>query len=228
MKLQILAISGCLLMFFSSLQANAAGGGSHAIGAGIIVGSPNQSDLDGYVDAVNSSAGSSVGKMGGALEFFAQYKYRFSSSMFGLVFRPSYFSQSGGGNGYDTKLTGFTFFPMFRLHPLENKFIAFFMQVGLGYGSLSGTLSQPNGSVDFKGSAFGATGGLGADFSFGSHVITVEGNLRYLPMERNLITKKTGTTTVIDVTGSELERDNADMATTLSGVQGLISYTYQF
>jgi hypothetical protein len=225
-------LSFCLSVLFSfGLSAHAASGGGHSIGFGLIVMSPSQDDLNDATTAINSSQSLSIDKPSTAYELNSFYQYRFSGSPFAIQFRPSYFMQSASGSGYKTDLSGFTVFPMMRLYPLENNFIHFFMQAGLGYGRLSGTMSGPNTSVGWAGDAFGAMGGIGAEFCFAAaHCLTVEGNLRYLPIQRNLVSSVTGSPAGFDsiTDGSELERNNADVKTTLSGIQGMIAYQLYF
>lgn len=221
-----------LLISFLFIAANAqAMGGKegHSLGGGLMLTTPTQSDLDKVTDEI---AVAGLDKMGTGMELFFNYKYRFAN-MWALMVRPSYFTQGTSGAGHKIDLTGYTLFPIVRLYPLENDFIHFFMQVGLGYGAMNGKYSGPNGSVDWKGSAFGALGGLGAEFCFGQsgdHCFGVEGNLRYLPFERNLIGSFSGTPDGFDapISGGELENNNKDVATTLSGIQGVIAYQFQF
>lgn len=226
--LGILAIFAITL---GTLESEAKSRGGHSIGGGIIIMSPSQDGLDDHIDAVNTSQGVAVGKFGSAYEIFGHYSYRFSGSIFALQFKPSYFTSSTSGNGYSYSLTGFTLFPILKLFPLENNFIKFFLQAGLGFGSLNGKISQPAGSVNYKGSAFGALGGLGAEFCFtANHCMVVEGNLRYLPIERNIISSVSGSPVEVDspTNGGELERGNRDLGTTMSGIQGGVSYTFSF
>jgi len=213
--------------------------GDMALGIGISTVSAGQDDLNGAIDDAVSQRSASTKNLGNAWEFYANWSYRFSGTMYAFVFRPSYFTQktegSGTGGSYDYSLTGFTVFPIFRIYPLENSFIKFYMQTGLGYGSLNGSITAGDKSLDFKGSAFGAMGGIGVDFCFtDAHCLTVEGNLRYMPIERN-ITSGGNCTTGSDIPGisqcggsSEVERGNSDLRTTMSGVQGLIGYTMNF
>ncbi len=225
------------LVFGISTQsfARSSGGGSgggHSIGVGVGLATASQSDLDTLANSVNTTSGRNSATMGSGLEFTALYQYRFSGSMFALVLAPSYFSQSGKGTTDQTKLTGYTIFPMMRLYPLENTFIHFYMQAGLGYGSLTGTITQPSASITFSGSAFGAAGGLGAEFCFtDSHCAYVEGNYRYLPIQRNLVTtsnvSSSGTITQSG-SGSELELSSNDLSTSMSGIVGSIGYMMNF
>ena len=210
--------------------------GDMSLGIGISTVGAGQNDLNDVIDADVAANGASTKNLGSALEFFAQWTYRFSRTNYALVFRPSYFMQEATGsasNGsHDYKLNGFTVFPIFRLYALENSFIKFFMQAGLGYGSLNGEMSQGANSLKFKGSAFGVMGGIGADFCFTeTHCLTVEGNMRYLPIERNVSSGGTCTsmTGLTQCGGStEVERDNKDLSTTMSGIQGAVSYTMNF
>ncbi|MCK6600052.1 MAG: hypothetical protein L6Q37_16930, partial [Bdellovibrionaceae bacterium] len=153
-----------------------------------------------------------------------------------LVFRPSYFTQSATGSGatigdYEHSLTGYTFFPLLRLYPLENDFIRFFMQAGVGFGYLKGKVKEGSSSMTYSGSNFGAQAGIGADFCFSpNHCVTIEGNMRYLPIERSIADSVSGTLTGFTQTelSREVEYDKNDLTTTLSGIQGVLAYTYIF
>lgn len=216
----------------SASTALAYGGmGGHGLQFGLIFMSPSQNDLDGYIDRTNATNSTSISKFGSAYEFYAGYTYRFQGSIFALHFRPSYFTSSTDGSGADLSLTGFTFYPMLRFYPLENNFIHFFMQVGVGYGNLNGEVKQSSGKVTFNGDAFGAIGGLGAEFCFtDSHCMAVEGNLRYLPIHRNVVKSSSGSLPDFSQSGSgqELEYNGSDLKTNMSGIQGAISYIIQF
>lgn len=233
------------LFFTQDANAQRRGGGrglsgDMSLGLGISTVSAGQDDVNGAIDdAVGSSANASTKNLGNAWEFYANWSYRFSGTMYAFVFRPSYFMQTTTGSGtdgsYDYGLTGYTVFPIFRIYPLENAFIKFYMQTGLGYGSLSGSITAGTKTLDFKGSAFGAMGGIGVDFCFtDSHCVTIEGNLRYMPIERNLTSggncSASGDIPGISQCGgsSEVERNNTDLRTTMSGVQGLVGYTMNF
>lgn len=199
----------------------------HSLNFGLGLNTANQKDVNQWVDSLGYAGTKNVGS---GYEFFAAYEYRFSSSMFALHFRPSYYTASASGGGVDASMSGLTFFPMLRLYPLENKFMKFFMQIGLGAGMLTTKLSNSTtgGSGSYGGSAFGAVAGLGAQFCFtDAHCMLVEGNARYLPMERN---SGTGTTLGGQITqfNGELELNNSDLATTLSGIQGSIGYVLNF
>lgn len=204
------------------------GGGGHSLGVGLSLVTAAQTDINNAMERMGTSK-----SMSSAYEFFLQYGYRFSGSMFGLVFRGGYMTQNMSGNctngSCDAKLTGLAFYPMLRLVPLENNFIRFFMQAGLGFGTMSGSMSEGSNSVDFSGGTIGETAGIGADFCFTpTHCLTVEGNVRYMPIQRNVSSGNSGNLSGLTQTSGELEYDGNDMTTTMSGVQGAISYTMRF
>jgi hypothetical protein len=219
-----------ILVLSTPAFAARGGGGGHSFGVTLGFSSPSQDDMNAIVTEVNS-AGGSADKLGTGYVYGAFYEYRISGTIFGLHFRPQIFSQTAAGTSYDSKLTGFSFFPILKFYPLENSFIHFFMQVGLGYGQLNGEQGGGGNSVTFSGSAFGALGGLGAEFCFvPAHCLMVEGNIKYLPIERNQVDSVTGTPAGYDtvVNGQELENNNRDVGTTMSGIEGVLAYKMNF
>ncbi len=234
-------IKFALLSFFLATSvANARGrsggasgafSGESSIGIELSVGGPSQDDLNGVVDSINALQSRSTNKLGTSYEISVDYQSRLSGTIFAIQYRPSYFTQSATGSGYDTKLVGMTFFPMLRLYPLENGFIHFFLQGGIGYGKLSGSMTGPFGSVNWSGESFGMQGGLGAEFMItDSQAIMLEGNLRYMPIQRNITSSTTGTPSGFSQTagGYELESNGTDTKTTLSGVYGVVGYRFIF
>lgn len=245
MKLKKLFLLSSLSLLVLNPLAEArggGGGGNHSFGGNLIFASPAQDDLDTLISNANTSAGSITTKpFGQGYEFVAQYMYRFSGSMFALLFRPSVFSQSSTGKApsgakYNYELSGWTFFPMFRLIPLENSFLKFYMQLGIGYGRLTGKIRENDSTIEFAGGNFGGTTGLGAEFCFfDNHCFNLEGNFRYLPFERNKATAVsapagwgTGSLTGPPASGEEVEMNNRDLGTTLSGVLATLGYTFYF
>ncbi len=213
-------------------------GGGHSLGAGIIFASPDQEDINNLIERANARVGGiSTKQLTSAYEFFAFWMYRFNGTMYAIQFRPSYFiqSQSGSGTGgtYAYNLSGFTVFPIFRLYALENSFMKFFLQSGIGYGRINGKIEEAGATVEFAGGNFGMMGGAGAEFCFvPSHCIVVEGNLRYLPIDRNITTSSTGTFASDSISQNtvdhELEYNNQDLRTTLGGFQAVVEYTFHF
>jgi len=225
----------CSLLFTSAASAygtsfGSSMGGGHSVDIGIGLTSASQDDLNSHIDAVNAANATSINHLGSAYEFVLGYEYRFAGTMYALHFRPSYFTQSTSSNGYKYSLTGYTFYPMFRIYPLENGFIHFFMQIGAGYGQLNGKISQPGGEVTFHGSSFGAIGGLGAQFCFtAENCVAVEGDLRYNSIDRNLVESSSGVISQMSqYNQNELEYGGKDVGTTLSGIQGIVSYVLKF
>lgn len=236
----ILFLSTLFISEFSLAKRGGGGGGisgSSEIGIGLSTVSSTQKDINSIIDNVNATQGGvSTKNLTSAYDFFIQYAFRFTGTSFALVLRPSYFTQSGSGSGptvgdYEHTLTGYTFFPLIRLYPLENNFIRFFMQFGVGVGYLKGTVKQGTSSLSYAGSNFGGQAGLGADFCFApNHCLTLEGNLRYLPIERNIADSASGTFTGFTQTEAnrEVEYDRNDLTATMSGIQGILAYTFIF
>lgn len=208
--------------------ASSLGGGSDALGLSVALMSPDQADVNSWID---STAKTGTKNLGTGYELMLDYEYRIGRSIFSVLFRPSYFTQTASGGGIEAKETGYTFFPMLRLYPLENSFIHFFMQLGVGYGKLTTELSNNNNSASgsYDGSAFGAIAGLGAIFCFtDTHCMVIEGNARYLPIERNTGSANGTLGGNLTQTSGELERSNNDIGTTMSGIQGVLGYKLMF
>lgn len=203
--------------------------GSHQFGGGVAMISPAQDDLNSWISGLGVVG---TKEMGAGYEVFFNYEYRFDRTMYALHFRPSYVMQSASGGGVESKMTAFTFFPMLRLYPLENDFIRFFFQVGLGYGSMNLALkNNTGGNGNYSGGNFGALGGLGAYFCItDSSCIVAEGSFRYLPMQRLTGSGNglTGGSSRITQENGELEVNGMDVASTLSGVVGSLAYQYNF
>jgi hypothetical protein len=225
-KISVALLGLCFLAAASTANAYGASSGDDSLGVGLSLVAASQKDVNSWID---STAIAGTKDISGGYEITADYEHRFSSTMYSMIIRPSYFSQSASGGGIEANMTGFTVFPMFRLYPLESSFIHFFMQVGLGYGNLSTELSNNGANGTFKGDAFGAIGGLGALFCFTpSHCLSIEGNFRYLPIERSTGTASGTLGGQITQANGELELNNQDLATTMSGIQGIIGYKMIF
>ncbi len=216
-------------------------GGTHSIGGAMIFTSPSQDDFDTLISTANSVAGGiSTKPLGQGYELTFQYMYEFGGTMFALLFRPSVFAQSSKGSDpsgakYNYELSGWTFFPMFRMTPLENSFMKFYMQIGVGYGRLTGKIRENDSTMEFSGGNFGGITGLGAEFCFfDDHCFNLEGNFRYLPFERNKATAVSSAggwssgITGPTQSGEEVEMNNRDLGTTLSGILATLGYTYYF
>ncbi|MEQ1723392.1 MAG: outer membrane beta-barrel protein [Pseudobdellovibrio sp.] len=211
-------------------------GGSLSAGLGIAISTADQTGMNSLINAAKAATASSAGSMGSATEYIGYFTFRFSNNFVALQLRPSFFSQSASGSGTDGShsynLDGFTIFPMVRIIPLSNDLIDFYVQGGLGYAKLDGEIKNGAARSSFSGSGFGMQMGLGAEFCFvPDHCFNVEGNYRYLPISRNIVSSATGLPTGTSQNQTDRELEDAsgnDVATTLSGVSGLLSYTYNF
>lgn len=216
----------------SSTQAQAI----HSLGVALGVSATSQSDMNSLISSANTSSGGiSNAGMGSATELSMHYSYRFKRSMFEIGVRPSYLMQGSSGRGtsgsYKYNLSGFTLFPMLRMIPLENKIFKFHLQTGIGYGHMTGTIREPGFDTQFSGDRLGLLFGLGAEFCFNkSHCVRVDGNYRYMPVDRNIVSSSTGSSSSLTQVseGDELEVDNRDLGTTFTGIQGIVGYTYYF
>jgi hypothetical protein len=215
------------------------GGGAFAVGLGVALSTAEQTGINGMIDSAKAAVGSSASKLSSATEYVGMLTFKFANGYTAVQLRPSLFSQSSSGSGsdgsHDYSLSGYTIFPLARLIPLSNDFIDFYLQGGLGYGKLDGSVKNGTREAKFSGSAFGMQVGLGAEFCFvPEHCFNIEGNYRYMPIERNVVSSGTGPGNLPHGTSQaqpdkELEDGNGnDIATTLSGISGLISYTFNF
>ena len=103
-------------------------------------------------------------------------------------------------------------------------------------GYLNGEIKEGADSVEFSGSNLGYMLGLGAEFCFfgGSHCMNIEGNLRYLDIERLIADKASGD---LSANGGlitqaqksrEVEINGRDLGLNMSGIVGSIGYIYYF
>ncbi|MEI7974071.1 MAG: outer membrane beta-barrel protein [Bdellovibrio sp.] len=218
-----------LLVLSEAAFAQKKAGHSFGLGGGIATAS--QDDINAYISSLNLAG---TNQLSSAYEGYVQYGYRFGS--FGLLLRPSYLSQSASGGNVSSSITGLVFMPMLRVYPLENQFLKFILQVGAGYGSLTGKISNGANSVDFEGGTFGGQAGLAVDFCFSPrHCLTVEGNLRYMPIYRNKIKATSGNmggTIGNSVLNGELENSSGgvtnNVVSSLGGLVALVGYNLYF
>lgn len=228
----------------STLFAAQASGERWSVGAfgGIVTAS--EADLNMLITRANSRVGGiSTAQLGNALEFGGYIQRRFNSSALALQLRPSYFTVSSTGSGtggsYNYSLIGYGIMPMLRVYILEDKSIKLFIQGGVGWGMASGEIKEASATAKFDGSNTGYQAGIGVSFCFGArsqHCVFGEGNFRGLAIQRNTVSSTTGSFTSTGSNaslsqygvGQELEIDNHDFQTTLSGVMGLAGYSYSF
>lgn len=234
----ILVALALLTLFAWTPAARAQKGGGHSLGINLALANAEQEHMNTLIQRANTREGGiTTSALNQAYEASVHYGYRFSGSMIAILFRPSFVYQrstgSGASGGFNYGVTGFTFFPMMRLYPLENNFMKFFMQFGLGYGRANSTIEEASAKVEMAGDAFGTLLGMGTEFCFkDTHCAIVEANYRYLLMERNIATSSQGTFTPGSLTRSgkdqEVEMDDTDLAVRMSGLQFMLGYAFRF
>lgn len=244
------AVLTALAMMSASGSAEAARGGGGLLGGESqfgLVGGVTQSSQDALnllISRANSRSGVgpvTTAALNSAYELGVQYGYRFNGTMFSILFRPSYFLESstgaGTGGGYNYSVQGITFFPILRMIPLENDFMKFFLNIGLGYGRATSKIEEGTANVEAVGDAFGTLIGLGAEFCItAAQCISLEGNYRYLSMDRNIVTGGTGTSSFSGAgnslsqadTNKEVELDGDDLKIRMGGMQFLAGYIIHF
>lgn len=212
-------------------------GGSLSVGLGLAVATADQDGINQLIQAGKLANNSTAGNMSSATEYMAHVTFRFSNNLVALQIRPTYFLQDSTGSGtdgqYEYSLSGTSIFPLVRIIPLSNDLIDFYMQFGLGYGNLNGKIRNGARNLEFKGGNFGTQFGIGADFCFlPDHCFGIEGNYRYLPIPRNIITSSTGAVPDgVTQNAKDRELEDAsfnDVATKLSGISGVLMYTFNF
>lgn len=213
-------------------------GGSLSVGLGLAVATADQDGLNQVIRAAKAGTNkSTAGELSSGVEYMGHVTFRFSNNLVALQLRPTYFMQDSSGSGadgsYEYSLSGLSVFPLIRIIPLSNDLIDFYMQFGLGYGNMIGKIRNGARSVEFKGGNFGTQFGIGADFCFlADHCFGIEGNYRYLPISRNMVTSSSGALPdgITQATPDrELEDTSTnDVATKLSGISGVLMYTFNF
>lgn len=245
-SIQVLVLFFIFSVFIVQPEALAAGkkrggrgafaGGSLSFGLGYSFSTAEQDGLNQVINNAKVANSATTSELSSATEYIGFATFTFSNNFVALQLRPTLFQQSESGNGtggnYNYDLNGFTLFPLVRIIPLSNDIIDFFIQGGLGYGKLSGKITNGPTEASFSGTDFGAQVGLGANFCFWpEHCFGVEGNYRYLPIQRNIITSSNGVVSnnITQVAnGSELEVSGNDVETKLTGISGILTYTYNF
>lgn len=229
-------------ILFFSLNVSAQSGGKESWSFGLFGGSvtSSQDDMNTMITRANTRVGGiSTSQLGNAYEAGAYLQRRFTSSIFALQFRPSYFFQTASGTGtggtFAYSLNGFTVMPLLRAYILENKYVRLYIQGGVGWGYLNGKIEEAGTTANFSGSNTGYQGGIGVLFcltSSGRHCFFTEGNARYMSIERNTVSDTSGSFAAGSlsqaVKGSELEIDGHDFGTSLSGVQAILGYQFNF
>jgi opacity protein-like surface antigen len=225
--------------------ANAARGGALSGGDsqfGLLAGASQsaQDQLNTLVSRANSRLTSgpvSTQALNSAWELGLQYGYRFSGTMYTVLLRPTYFFETSNGSGkdggYNYGVTGYTIFPMLRITPLENDIMRFFIQAGIGYARANTKIEEGGATLNAVGDAFGMAVGLGAEFCLTpSQCLSLEGNYRYLMMQRNIASDASGTFASDSLSRAaqnrEVELDGDDLKVKMGGLQFLAGYSIHF
>lgn len=212
--------------------------GTFSIGANVGISATDQKDMNTLIKRANTrESGLGVSELGNAWDINLMLTYR-ATKMIALQLRPGFFfvseDGSSGSGSYEYDVTGFSIFPVVRVYMLENKMIGFYSNFSVGWGYASGTVKEGPSKVEFGGGDLGYMLGLGAEFCFfgGMHCMNIEGNLRYLSIDRVIASSSSGTFASDSLTQSaksnEVEINGRDLGLTQSGLVGLIGYIYYF
>lgn len=229
-------------IFLFTITTDAAYMGKEKWSVGLFGGitTSTQSDMNLLINRANTREGGiSTPQFGNHWEFGGYIQRRLNRSLMALHLRPSYFFASvdgtGGSGAHNYSVSGFAIMPMIRTFLLESKSVQLYMQIGIGWGQLSGKIQEGSAVSNFTGSNFGFQGGMGVLFCLSrsrAHCLFAEGNVRYLSIERNIASGSSGTFASDSLTrtgvAQEVEVDNHDFGTTMSGVQGLFGYHHNF
>ncbi|MEO0335584.1 MAG: hypothetical protein AAF202_04290, partial [Pseudomonadota bacterium] len=242
-----LAVVAAMYSQIALSQYGSSGGGlfsgDFALGIAGGITATGQGDINELQSRANRRETISTSALGNAWEISGYLQYRYANSFLALQFRPSYFLQTEEGNAsngedYEYGVSGYTLFPVAKFHMLEDDSIKFFTTVGVGIGYVAGEIIEGPAAVEFSGTDVGYMVGSGAEFCFlgGFHCVSIEGNYRFLVIDRVTADDFSGTnfddgsiTQPNDgFTRGEVEFDNEDLQIDLSGVQGLVGYVYHF
>ena len=235
-----------LVLTFTLFQtkAHAANDGNWSVaGFGGIV-TASEADLNSLITRANTRVGGiSTPQLGNAWEFGGYIQRRINSSILALQLRPSYFTVSstgtGSGGSYNYSVNGIVIMPMLVAYILEDKSIKLYVQGGVGWANVNGQITEGSGNASFNGNNYGFQGGIGVSFCFGmksQHCFFGEGDFRNMTIQRSTVSSTGGSFTSSGANaslsqygqGQEVEIDNHDLQTTLSGVMGVAGYSYNF
>jgi len=208
--------------------------GSFSLGFAAGITATDQGDINELQSRANQRSAISAGQLGNAWEGAGIFQYRYKGSILAIQLRPTYFYQNedgkdGAGGKYEYGVSGYTIFPVAKFHMLESDSIKFYSQLGIGYGVASGVIQEDTAKVEFSGGGLGYMGGLGAEFCFmKAHCVMVEGNYRFLTVDRVTSDSSSGTwaSDSISQASGEVEYDNHDLKVNLSGIQGFVGYIF--
>jgi hypothetical protein len=231
--IRLLALS-LFLLPLSSFAEMSVGGYFGTVGA-------EQSDHNDLMDRANTRAGGTPNsKLDSAYEISAYFQYRIDGSIWAFQFRPSFMWQGETGSGgtgalegdYEYATIGIVAAGLVKIYALESNYLRLYFTGGLNYGRTSTTIQEADFKAKAAGSNLGFQFATGLEVTLGSHGFLLEAGVRKLAIERSLVSSSSGTAEADSVSqateGDELEFDNVDFGSTLSGVQIQIGYAYYF
>lgn len=209
--------------------------GTFSLGLAAGITAADQGDLNELQSRANAREGGiSTGQLGNAWEFAGIFQYRYNGSFLAIQLKPTFFFQkedgsNSAGQNFEYGISGYTIFPTAKFHMLESDLMKFYSQLAIGYGYVTGNIEEAGAKVEFSGGDLGYLAGLGAEFCFTkSHCIMVEGNYRFLMIDRVSSNSSSGTFASDSITqaNGEVEYDNRDLKVNLSGIQGYVGYIF--
>lgn len=195
-----------------------------------------QRDLNFLQDTANTQLGGITTKdLSGAWEMGAFLRWKYD--LFGFELRPSYFMQgesgTGGGQKYEYSADGMMIAGIFKLYPMENQIMRLFFQGGINWGSSEVEIIEGTYQLQASGHNLGYQLGGGVEFFYLSHSFGLEIGMRWLGIPRNMTSAKSGTKYLgspisQDEVNQELEINNRDFYSRMSGSQILVFYGLRF
>ena len=226
------------LSFTSRASAQTAGQISLGVNFGIVTNTLK--DLNSLQATADSISDISTKELGDGLEVSGTFGYRFAGSVWALHLAPSFYwngqkgTRTSDGKTFEYKAHAIVAMPMMRVYPLENDVLQLFFQIGVGWAQINGEINEADDKTSFHGSNLGYQVGMGINLCYDVHCLNIEGNVRYLEVERSIVDKSTSSGSHADgritqsTPGQELEIDGTDLSTNLSGVQILAGYVFKF
>ena len=203
----------------------------------------NLKAMDSLIVTANSSSTQgpiTTSALGNGFEATAILGYRLDGSIIAVHLAPTYYFNSEEGTGQGNavfKYAADTFIamPMLRVYAMENDLMSLFFQFGVGWGVVAGEISEGPDQTKFTGSTVGYQGGLGLQMCYEkTHCLNLEGNIRMLDIERNIVSSTTSSgahangRVTQSQTGAELEVDGVDLGIDMSGFQFLVGYVFRY
>lgn len=197
--------------------------------------SAEQKHINTLQDRANlREGGISVKALEKGWEFGATAQYKFGMSAVALRYTHFMQSQDGSGNSknFEYEVSGNNLAFLYRVYPLENADMSFFFQTGFVLGMLDASIKEDSFQTKANGSDLGYQIGAGIELYFDSHVLSAEVGWRYLNVPRLTVSSSSGSPAADSISQSsvnqELEYDQRDFGSNMSGTQIFCSYGLRF